>query len=242
MLIASLTDKGIVRESNQDSYAAGELSGGVAWVVVCDGMGGANGGNIASALAVKSISESINANYREGMSSNSIRDLLLSATASANVSLYDTAQSVEALKGMGTTVVAAIIASGVAHIVHAGDSRAYIYKDGSVYQITKDHSVVQSMIDDGKLTTNEAKKYPGKNIIVRALGVDRRTEGDYNEVNIDEGDMFIACTDGLTNFVEDDKIASVINENPLKDCPKILIDMANQNGGRDNITVVLVSR
>ena len=190
MLIASLTDKGIVRESNQDSYAAGELSGGVAWVVVCDGMGGANGGNIASAMAVKSISESINANYREGMSSNSIRDLLLSATAAANVSIYDTAQNVEALQGMGTTVVAAIIASGVAHIVHAGDSRIYISDADGIYQITKDHSIVQTMIDDGKLTTNEAKKYPGKNIIVRALGVDRKTEGDYNEVDMPENSVF----------------------------------------------------
>ncbi len=242
MLIASLTDKGLVRESNQDSYAAGELSGGVAWLVVCDGMGGANGGNIASAMAVKSISESINANYREGMSSNSIRDLLLSATAAANVSIYDTAQSVETLKGMGTTVVAAIIASGVAHIVHAGDSRAYLFGGGELYQITKDHSVVQSMIDDGKLSTSEAKKYPGKNIIVRALGVDRKTEGDYNEIDIAEGDVLLVCTDGLTNPVEDSAIAQVLGSNNLQDCPQKLIDLANKNGGRDNITAVLVSR
>lgn len=242
MLIASLTDKGVVRDNNQDSYAAGELSGGVAWLVVCDGMGGANGGNIASAMAVKSISESINANYREGMSSNSIRDLLLSATSAANVSIYDTAQSVEALKGMGTTVVAAIIASGTAHIVHAGDSRAYIYQENFLYQITRDHSIVQNMIDDGKLTTNEAKKYPGKNIIVKALGVDRRTEGDYNEIDVDEGGVILACTDGLVNFVDDETIAKVIRENSIEDCPKILVDLANQNGGRDNITVVVVSR
>ncbi len=242
MLIVSLTDKGLVRESNQDSYAAGELSGGVAWAVVCDGMGGANGGNIASAMAVKSISESINSNYREGMSSNSIRDLLLSAAAAANASIYDTANSVESLKGMGTTLVAAVIASGVAHIVHAGDSRAYLYYSGEMEQITKDHSVVQSMIDDGRLTTDEAKTYPGKNYIVRALGVDKRVDCDYNEFDMPEGSTLLVCTDGLTNLVDDGVILSVLGENNIQECPKILIDLANQNGGRDNITAVLVSR
>ena len=242
MKIFGQTDIGSVRSSNQDAYLSGYLPDGAVWSAVCDGMGGANGGNIASAMAVKSISESINANYREGMSSNSIRDLLLSATSAANVSIYDTAQSVEALRGMGTTVVAAIIASGVAHIVHAGDSRAYLFDEGSLYQITKDHSVVQSMIDDGKLTTNEAKQYPGKNIIVRALGVDRKTEGDYNEIGVSDSSTLFVCTDGLTNMVDDETIAKVLGENNVQDCPQILVDMANNNGGRDNITVVIVSR
>lgn len=242
MLIASLTDKGLVRENNQDSYAAGELSGGVAWMVVCDGMGGVNGGNIASAMAVKSISESINTNYRDGMSSNSIRDMLLSAAVAANIAIYDTAQSVESLNGMGTTVVAAVIASGVCHIVHAGDSRAYIMQNGELVQITRDHSVVQNMIESGKLTPEQAREYPGKNIITRTLGVDRKTEADYNEVDIKESGIFLACTDGLVNFVSDETIKNVLSENNLQDCPKILVDLANENGGRDNITVVLASR
>ena len=242
MLIASLTDKGLVRETNQDSFAAGELSGGVAWLVVCDGMGGANGGNIASAMTVKSISESIGASFRDGMNSNSIRDLLISAASAANVSVYDAARSVEALHGMGTTLVAAIIASGTAHIIHAGDSRAYIFDDGRLSQITRDHSVVQIMKETGRLTPEEAKEYPGRNVITRALGVERTTEVEYNEVELSEHGMVFVCTDVLVNFVDDSVIEKTLLENAVADCPRILIDLANKNGGADNITVVIAAR
>ena len=172
MKIVSKTDVGLVRQSNQDSYAAGEMPGGVAWAVVCDGMGGANGGNIASATAVKMISEMISSTYREGMSSNSIRTMLQSAIYAANVSVFDMAKSVESLSGMGTTVVAAVVAHGLVHVAHAGDSRAYIVSDTGMQQITKDHSIVQSMIEDGSLSPAEAKLPPRKNIITRALGVE----------------------------------------------------------------------
>ncbi len=242
MQIASLTDKGLVRETNQDSFAAGELSGEVAWLVVCDGMGGANGGNIASAMTVKSISESISSGYREGMNSNSIRDLLISAASVANVSVYDMSKSVEALHGMGTTVVAAIIASGVAHIIHAGDSRAYIFDEGRLSQVTRDHSVVQMMRESGKLTPEEAKEYPRRNVITRALGVDRATEVEYNEVELSGSGMVFVCTDGLVNFVDDSEIEKTLKENKVDDCPRILIDLANKNGGADNITVVIAAQ
>ena len=143
MKIASKTDTGLVRNSNQDSYAAGELMDGTAWAVVCDGMGGANGGNVASANAVKIISEYISSSYHENMNSNSIRTLLQSAICGANVRLYDMAHTIESLEGMGTTVVAAIVCDGMVHITHAGDSRAYMVRDNKLIQITKDHSIVQ---------------------------------------------------------------------------------------------------
>ncbi len=241
MKIVSKTDVGLVRQSNQDSYAAGEMPGGVAWAVVCDGMGGANGGNIASATAVKMISEMISSTYREGMSSNSIRTMLQSAIYAANVSVFDMAKSVESLSGMGTTVVAAVVAHGLVHVAHAGDSRAYIVSDTGMQQITKDHSIVQSMIEDGSLSPVEAKLHPRKNIITRALGVEESIEIDYNEVGLGEGQRLLICTDGLTNYIEPPVILEVLQRYGFYEYPEKLIERANQNGGGDNITVVVIS-
>ncbi len=241
MKIVSKTDVGLVRQSNQDSYAAGEMPGGVAWAVVCDGMGGANGGNIASATAVKMISEMISSTYREGMSSNSIRTMLQSAIYAANVSVFDMAKSVESLSGMGTTVVAAVVAHGLVHVAHAGDSRAYIVSDTGMQQITKDHSIVQSMIEDGSLSPAEAKLHPRKNIITRALGVEESIEIDYNEVGLGEGQRLLICTDGLTNYIEPPVILEVLQRYGFYEYPEKLIERANQNGGGDNITVVVIS-
>ena len=121
---------------------------GVAWAVVCDGMGGANGGSIASTLAVKTISEQISASWRQGMGSNSICNLLKSAVAAANINVFDMSKSVESLSGMGTTVVATLISGNIAHIVHAGDSRAYKISHNKIVQVTRDHSIVQTMIEN----------------------------------------------------------------------------------------------
>lgn len=241
MKIVSKTDVGKVRQSNQDSYAAGELLGDVAWAVVCDGMGGANGGNIASATAVKLISESITSSFREGMSSNSIRTMLQSAVYAANVSIFDMAKSVESLSGMGTTVVAAVISGKVAHIAHAGDSRAYHISGDTITQITRDHSIVQSMVESGQLTLDEAKYHPRKNVITRALGVDEIIEIDYNETMMGADDSILICTDGLTNYLEADDIIQVVKNYNFYEYPEILTKLANDNGGGDNITVVVLS-
>ena len=241
MRIVSKTDIGRVRRSNQDSYLTGELSGSVAWAVVCDGMGGANGGNVASAAAVKSISEHINASYREGMSANSVRNMLMSAISAANINVFDMAQADANLLGMGTTVVVAIVIGKVAHIAHAGDSRAYIINKDSIEQITRDHSVVQSMVENGEITEEQAKVHPNRNVITRALGVDDRIDIDYNEVVLRDGDTIMICTDGLTNYVENEQILELSNSCKFYEYPEKLIDMANDNGGGDNITVVMMS-
>jgi protein phosphatase len=241
MRIVSKTDIGRVRRSNQDSYLTGELSGSVAWAVVCDGMGGANGGNVASAAAVKSISEHINASYREGMSANSVRNMLMSAISAANSNVFDMAQADANLLGMGTTVVVAIVIGKVAHIAHAGDSRAYIINKDSIEQITRDHSVVQSMVENGEITAEQAKVHPNRNVITRALGVDDRIDIDYNEVVLRDGDTIMICTDGLTNYVENEQILELSNSCKFYEYPEKLIDMANDNGGGDNITVVMMS-
>ncbi len=241
MRIASKTDMGLVRSSNQDSYAAGELLEGTAWAVVCDGMGGANGGNIASANAVKIISEYISSSYHEGMSSNSIRALLESSICGANVRLYDMSRTIGSLSGMGTTVVAVIISGGIAHIAHAGDSRAYLIRDNKLNQITKDHSIVQTMIDKGQLTEEEAKLHPNKNVITRALGVSEEIGIEYNEVDFSDDDCILLCTDGLTNYLTVQEIEEKIKDKNFYEYPQILIDSANENGGGDNITLVVLS-
>ncbi len=241
MKIASKTDIGMVRSSNQDSYAAGELSDGTAWAVVCDGMGGANGGNIASANAVKIISEYISSSYHEGMNSNSIKTLLQSSICGANVRLFDMSRTIESLKGMGTTVVAIIISNGIAHIAHAGDSRAYTLRDNKLIQITKDHSMVQSMLDKGQITQEEAENHPNKNLITRALGVADDISIEYNEIEFNEEDCILICTDGLTNYVSTEEIEQTISKHNFYEYPQVLIDAANKNGGGDNITIVLVS-
>ena len=179
MKIVAKTDKGLVRDNNQDSYAVGELPGEVAWAVVCDGMGGAAGGNIASALAVKVISDKINTSYNQNMRDSSIKNLLDSAITAANIEVYDMADAHSELKGMGTTVVCAIVRDNTAFIAHAGDSRAYIAKNNELTQITTDHSLVQDLVNLGKITQEEAENHPKKNLITRAVGVDKQIQIDF---------------------------------------------------------------
>ena len=241
MKIVAKTDKGLVRENNQDAYAVGELPGEVAWAVVCDGMGGAAGGNIASALAVKVISDKITSSYNERMRDSSIKNLLDSAITAANIEVYDMAYSRPDLKGMGTTVVAVVVRDNVAHIAHAGDSRAYIVNKDGVEQITVDHSLVQNLVDRGEITKEEAEHHPNKNVITRALGVDKRIDVDFSEVDLQENETLILCTDGLSNCVNNAEIADDIKDGQYYAFADRLVKRANKNGGNDNITVVAIA-
>ena len=241
MKIVAKTDKGLVRENNQDAYAVGELPGEVAWAVVCDGMGGAAGGNIASALAVKVISDKITSSYNEKMRDSSIKNLLDSAITAANIEVYDMAYSRSDLKGMGTTVVAVVVRDNVAHIAHAGDSRAYIVNKDGVEQITVDHSLVQNLVDRGEITKEEAEHHPNKNVITRALGVDKRIDVDFSEVDLQENETLILCTDGLSNCVNNAEIADDIKDGQYYAFADRLVKRANKNGGNDNITVVAIA-
>ncbi len=241
MKIAKKTDIGKVRKSNQDACAAGEFPNGTVWAVVCDGMGGASGGDVASATAVRIISEKVTSSFREEMTSNSIRHVLFSAIESANSVVYDMSVSNPELEGMGTTVVAVVISSGTAYIAHAGDSRAYRIYGNTISQITRDHSMVQALIEKGELTPLEAKEHPRKNIITRALGVDRSLLIDFSEEPFSQGDILLICTDGLTNFVETEDIYNITRSSDSGDFADRLVALANENGGKDNITVVTIS-
>lgn len=242
MKIVGKTDIGKVRKQNQDSYAAGELPCGAAWAVVCDGMGGASGGNVASTVAVKMISERIASQYQPGMSAVSLKNMLQSVMESTNVTIYDMAQSNSELTGMGTTVVIAIVEGDDVFIAHAGDSRAYRVTKECLIQITTDHSVVQAMVENGELTPAQAKEHPRKNIITRALGVDKIIQMDFYEEVLFDGDVIILCTDGLTNYVEADDIYTITKNGSCYQFADELIALANKNGGGDNVTVVAIAR
>lgn len=241
MKIVAKTDIGKVRSSNQDSYAAGELPNGVAWAVVCDGMGGNAGGNIASSTAAKMISEQITSCYRDGMSTSSIKNILVTAITNANINIFDMSQANEELKGMGTTVIAAIIINNTVCIAHAGDSRAYLISNSDITQLTKDHSVVQAMVETGKLTPDEAKVHPRKNLITRALGVDENIQVDFCEESISNDEFLLMCTDGLTNYIEVDDIYNLTRSGKYYEFADKLVELANNNGGGDNITVVVIA-
>lgn len=183
------TDRGRIRESNQDAYFVGEMPDGTAFAVVCDGMGGAAGGNIASSLAVQVISSKINASYHPNMRDSSICNMLESALSAANVEVYDLAQEKADLRGMGTTVVCAVIRGGQAFIAHAGDSRAYLFSADGLQQVTTDHSMVQDLLESGKITPDEAKHHPNKNIITRAIGVDSAIKIDFDQIDFSDGQV-----------------------------------------------------
>lgn len=240
MKIVAKTDIGLRRDSNQDSYASGELFGSVVWAVVCDGMGGVEGGSLASQIGVDVISERIKSSYREGMSVNSIRNMLASAITAANIKIYETSKTDIGFEGMGTTVVAVIVADNVVYVAHLGDSRAYVISGNNLNQLTKDHSIVQELVDSGVITKDEAASDPRKNIITRALGVDSDIHIDFAAEDIKDNDIVVLCTDGLTNFVSEETICEFAEED-FEEFAQRLVNEANANGGGDNITVVAIT-
>ena len=241
MQIFSKTDRGRVRTDNQDAYFAGKITDDSVFAVVCDGMGGANAGNVASELAVRHISEYVIRSYRDGMDMTDTEKTLKNAIVSANISLYDKAVNNAELAGMGTTAVAAFVKDGTAVIAQVGDSRIYLV-NGEIKQLTRDHSVVQSLIESGKITPEDAKVHPRKNVITRALGAEENVAVDSDCLNLSNGDTLLLCSDGLTNFLDDKDILTVFQNNDISAVAERLVEEANKNGGGDNITVVTVTK
>jgi serine/threonine protein phosphatase PrpC len=238
--VCSKSDVGLVRQSNQDACKAGVFPDDSAWVVVCDGMGGANGGNVASSIAVEKISEHILSSYRSELPHSSIKDIILSSIFHANQVVHDIASGDAALSGMGTTVVVAVVSQAVAHVAHAGDSRAYLITPQEIKQLTTDHSMVQEMVNNGDLTEQQAKIHPHKNIITRALGVDASIQIDYCECPLSKGDRLLICTDGLTNYIDAEKILELSKKLDADTLTEKLVTLAKDCGGGDNITVAIV--
>ncbi len=237
------TDIGRQRSNNQDAFVCGKLSADIPFAIVCDGMGGANGGNIASALAIRTITTRLVSSYRQDMTMQSMQRVLESAIAAANVAVYDEATASAELRGMGTTLVMAVMMDDRVLIAHIGDSRAYVItQDNTVEQITKDHSVVQQMLERGQITAEEAKNHPRRNFITRALGVSDTVACDFSEFVLPDGAKVMLCTDGLSGMVDLTRIQEIAASCDDRALPDRLIAAANYAGGSDNITVALITR
>ncbi len=240
MKITGKTDIGAVRSRNEDAYDFGVLPDGTSWAIVCDGMGGVHGGKIASAAATEMVGEKIKKCYNPMMSITSLENLLLSSITTANVHVFDRGVYDSSLKGMGTTIVAALIKNNEVCIAHVGDSRAYIIRDNTINQLTKDHSLVQEMLDKGQITKEEYENAPIKNIITRAMGVEEGIDIDFDYVFLGNNEALILCTDGLSGMVSDDRILEIYQTTDFDSLAQKYIDEANNNGGSDNITVVIL--
>lgn len=243
MKVDFATDIGAVRSSNQDSCDCGLFSDDSAWALVCDGMGGANGGNVASALATEKIRELIISGFRENLSKENIKCLMLNAINRANEAVYSMSLEQEDLRGMGTTVVLMIASGGFLHVAHVGDSRGYLKNQCGLSQITMDHSYVQDLVNFGQITREEARVHPHRNIITRVLGVHGEVRCDYSIYEFALGDRALACSDGLTNYMEDNLLEEYIERygGNGETLVKELIQYAVKNGGSDNITVAFIS-
>ena len=240
MKLAGKTDVGRVRQENQDDYRAGELPGGAVWALVCDGMGGAKGGREASQGACNVIENFFQEQYAQ-CGAGQEEPFLKKALLYANRFVFQKAAHEEALAGMGTTAVCALVRSGNVYLCHAGDSRAYLIRDGKLTQLTHDHSYVQELVDCGTITEEEAEHHPQKNILTKALGVDYRLEPEFTAAKLKREDRLLLCTDGLTNMVPVEEMEELLAQGTFYDLPDRLIEAANAHGGSDNITALLLA-
>lgn len=240
MKIAGKTDIGMVRETNQDAFRIAVLADGIGFALVCDGMGGVKGGDEASASAKRIITSIVREGVKEDMTDDELHDLLLRAIYEANRYIYTQSQQNPGLTGMGTTALAAIITPKCAYIGHVGDSRLYQLHAGQFYQVTRDHSRVQELIDMGQITPEEARLRPDRNIITRAVGIASDVDVDLLDLQLTHGDRLLLCTDGLSGLCTDREMSEILSSHPIEEVTEQLIAAANRRGGYDNITVVVI--
>ena len=238
----SLTDPGCVRTMNQDACYGDYLDKSTLLCVVCDGMGGAKAGNVASTLALDVFTQELKNSYHGDFSGDKLKNVLENAVKLTNFTVYDQAQQFEDFAGMGTTLAAALIHGREVTVVNVGDSRVYRINDEGITQITRDHSVVQLMVDRKEMTPEQAKNYPGKNLITRAIGTESMVACDIFHVKLQKDDRLLICTDGLSNLLSDQEILfEVLHGGELADCCQRLLDIALKRGAPDNVTSILVA-
>ena len=236
-----LTDPGVVRSQNQDAFHIERLDRHSVLCVVCDGMGGAKSGNVASSLAVDVFVQEVKQTWTSDMDKERLDRMLQSAVKLANFTVFDQSQQFEEFYGMGTTLVAVLVHGKNATIVNVGDSRAYgIDRDG-IRQLTVDHSVVQMMVARGEVSPERAKTYPGKNLITRAIGTEPVVLCDIFHHKVERGDYILLCSDGLSNIIDEQEILfEVVYGEQKKQCCQRLLDIAKNRGAPDNVTSVLI--
>lgn len=242
MQVWGVTDRGAVRQQNQDAYAARVLEDGRVIALVCDGMGGARAGSVASSVAVETFTAAVEEALAGGVpEEREPREALLrEACRQANERVFRLSLDQPEYEGMGTTLVAALILPGAVCMANIGDSRGYVLENDSIRQVTADHSLVQLLVDRGEITPAQARVHPQKNLITRALGVDSEVECDLTWLEPGEGGRLLLCSDGLTNVLEDETILELSGrEGSPEGLCRALLSLTLERGAPDNVTVVL---
>ena len=259
MFFYGKTDKGRIRATNQDNFLTMRIADNLLLLVLCDGMGGTSGGNIASALAARTYAEYLESVFDPKIGEDGafvpdgldMERALREAASAANAAVYERARESSELANMGTTLVSALICDRTVYISNVGDSRMYMYVDGELTQLTHDHSYVQMLVDMGMITREEAATNPRRNILTRAVGTEKNIEVDITQMELPSVDAyFLLCSDGLYNFLHKDDLEEILStesygfdddyEADLAHRTDLMIDSANDNGGGDNITTILV--
>ena len=241
MNLWAVTDKGIARKQNQDAYfIESDVQNGTAVFLVCDGMGGANAGNVASKLAVNAFSDSLKKGLKPGLSMQEMQKLAEVAVSKANSAIFDKGESSPEYYGMGTTLVAGIVSGENVLIVNVGDSRAYKITESGINQITVDHSVVEDLIRRGDIKREESRNHPNKNLITRVLGPGPVVISDMFVTELAVSDYILLCSDGLSNLVMDSEIMEhVLTSSTVEQACERLVKLSLVRGAPDNVTVVL---
>ena len=246
VIARGITDVGRRRDHNEDAYLVDEALG---LYVVADGMGGHAGGGTASRLAVETIHAAVRTGRERdpglfgaarSVDESAIPELLRAAVEEACAVIFRTAQADPELSGMGTTVTAVAVDGRAAFVAHVGDSRCYLLRDGRIYQVSEDHSLVNEQLKAGAISADEAKRSRFKNIITRSVGFEESVVVDLIGLELQPQDALVVCCDGLSNLVDDAEILDVVTTSPIDDAPVRLVALANDRGGDDNITVIVI--
>ena len=235
------SDIGKVRENNQDYYYISEPLDDVQLYIIADGMGGYNGGEIASSLAVTSAKSYIENNFKQtDKDKESIIQLVASSLEYANMVVYEKSKEDKELEGMGTTLDICLIYNNRMYIGHVGDSRIYRIRKDFIRKLTQDHSYVQKLVKDGTITQEEANHHPQKNMLMKALGCNAFVEPDVMIKGFQKDDIILMTTDGVTNLVSKEDLFNTVKKENLEQIPKKLVEQAIDNGGYDNATVIVI--
>lgn len=238
MKYAALSHKGNARKNNEDSFYIPDGKGPENLAIVADGMGGYRGGEVASALSIETVRNYIAANHDNSIQAKT--KTIIDAIKAANSAVYDYAATNEFLYGMGTTMVLLYVLENTALIANIGDSRGYLVRGNRIRQITTDHSLVQELVEQGRISPAEARNHPHKNIITRAIGSGDQSRAEIYEVTLRPGDVILFCTDGLSDCVyDDDLLHAIVSNDSIQDAATELVAKALADGGRDDITVVI---
>ena len=239
-----LTDVGAVRAQNQDSYYIDIIpEEKLAILVVCDGMGGAKAGNIASEMAVNIFVGDVKNELKPQMSAKQMERMAKKALEHANEAVHERSKTDPDCSGMGTTLVSCISAGDNVLVVNVGDSRAYRINSGGIEQVSRDHSLVEDLVERGEITKEEAKQHPGKNLITRAIGTAEHIKGDYYPMKMKNGDNLLLCSDGVSNLLSDQEILyEVIHNEEKENCCARILEIVMQRGAPDNATVLIFEK